>query len=181
MPTFNFVIRDGVQSDVPTCIALDHHYTTEHVWQMTFQNEGGGYRMNFRVERLPREVESVYPVPEERLEAACKNGGLLVAVGKEGTDVLGYITLRYDSFNQVATIRDIVVTRSLRHYGVGARLFSVARRWAQEKGAHHLIAEVQNKNYPAIQFCQRFGLEFCGFNDKYFPEHDIALFFSQSL
>jgi len=42
-----------------------------------------------------------------------------------------------------------------------------------------LLLEVQPKNYPAIQMAKKLGFELCGYNDHYFANHDIALFFSK--
>jgi GNAT superfamily N-acetyltransferase len=181
MPVLNFVIRDGLDSDIEACAALDHAYQTDQVWQMNFTPEGSGYRTTFRQERLPREIDLHYVVPAERLRTAAASGSLLVAMNKEDEAVLGYCTLRYDALNNLAAVRDIVVTRPLQRRGVGTRLFSVARRWATEKKALFLLAEVQTKNVPGILFLQRQGLEYCGFNDRYFPDHDIAVFFGQAL
>jgi hypothetical protein len=41
--------------------------------------------------------------------------------------------------------------------------------------------ETQTKNYPGILFSQANGMVFCGFNDRYFSNGDIAVFFSQTL
>jgi hypothetical protein len=40
---------------------------------------------------------------------------------------------------------------------------------------------MQTKNYPAISFCQKHGMTFCGFNDRHFANQDIALFFALAL
>ena len=44
-----------------------------------------------------------------------------------------------------------------------------------------LIVETQTKNYPAIQFLLKRGLVFCGYNDLFYPNQDIAIFFGQNL
>ena len=41
--------------------------------------------------------------------------------------------------------------------------------------------ETQTKNYPAICFYRKHRFVFCGFNDRYYTNQDIALFFAQSL
>jgi RimJ/RimL family protein N-acetyltransferase len=40
---------------------------------------------------------------------------------------------------------------------------------------------MQSKNHPAIQLAHKLGFEFCGYNDHYFSNQDIALFFSRPL
>lgn len=181
--SFSFIIRDGLASDIPACIELDHRYETEHVWKMSLQQELSGWQISFRTERLPRSVEMEYPINAARLEQSLSSHEcFLVACAKEENQwPLGYLTLSYQHAHQTATIHDLVVARPFRGSKVGSRLLSVARRWAVEHGARQLFVEMQTKNYPAIQFCQANGFIFCGFNDQYFPNQDIAVFFGQSL
>ena len=58
--TVNFVIRDGLASDIPDCLLLDHSYETDYVWQMQVNDEDG-WRIDFKTERLPRALEVTYP------------------------------------------------------------------------------------------------------------------------
>jgi GNAT superfamily N-acetyltransferase len=180
--SFNFVIRDGVPDDIDACLYLDHTYETEHVWQMSIQPETLGYRVTFRTERLPRPVEYEYPIERHRLELSfAPDTCLLVACGKNEPEMLGYLTMRHDALYRITIIQTLLVARQYRGRGIGSRLLNIARRWAQERAAQRLLIEIHTKNYPAIQFVQARGLAFCGFNDQYFPKHEIALFFGQSL
>jgi ribosomal protein S18 acetylase RimI-like enzyme len=43
------------------------------------------------------------------------------------------------------------------------------------------MLETQTKNHPAICFYRKHGFVFCGFNDRYYTNQDIALFFAQNL
>jgi len=38
---------------------------------------------------------------------------------------------------------------------------------------------MQSKNNPAIRMANKLGFSFCGFRDHYFPNQDLALFFSR--
>jgi RimJ/RimL family protein N-acetyltransferase len=44
-----------------------------------------------------------------------------------------------------------------------------------------MILEMQSKNHPYIRLAQKFGYEFCGYNDQYYPTQDVALFFGKAL
>ena len=68
-----------------------------------------------------------------------------------------------------------------RRQGIGTALMRHARQWAREQGLQMLLAEATTKNYPALCFYQKLGFQFCGFNDHYYTNQDIALFFVQSL
>ena len=47
--------------------------------------------------------------------------------------------------------------------------------------ARRLVLEVISKNQPGIRLAQKFGFEFCGYNDQYYPNQDVALFFGRAL
>jgi ribosomal protein S18 acetylase RimI-like enzyme len=206
------LIRDGLNSDIESCLQLDHRYETEHVWQVNLAEEVGQWQVVFKTERLPRKLEVTYPGDEKRLTLALPaEHCFLVAIYRqppsenvpaepveytgddnvaghedsvdtsEDQQVLGYLTMRHDPVHRIALIQDIVVSRPYRRAKIGSRLLKNARQWAREHQLAQLMVETQTKNYPAISFCQQAGFTFCGFNDHYFRNQDIAVFFSQSL
>jgi len=176
------LIRDALPDDIPTCLALDLSYETERVWQMTFQPETGNRGILFRTERLPRPMTVPYLADERRLRLCIsKKHCFVVALTKSDNRLVGYLTMRAMPTHKIALIQDIAVGEIYRRQGVGLRLLNVARRWAMEHELIQLQVETQTKNYPAIQFLQKNGLNFCGFNDQYFLNGDIAVFFGQAL
>jgi GNAT superfamily N-acetyltransferase len=177
------VIRDGLEADIAPCLALDHTYTTEYVWQVQFEHSDPQYHQAmFKTERLPRTLEATYPADERRLRLALATQHcFLAAVDRDADSVLGYLVMSSIPARKVALIQDLVVDRSVRRRNIGGKLLTIARRWAREQHLERLIAEVQTRNYPAIQFCQTGGLVFCGYNERYFDNQDIAVFFGQSL
>jgi ribosomal protein S18 acetylase RimI-like enzyme len=177
------VIRDGIAVDIKACIALDHSYETEFVWQVSIEREDPSqYQTRFRMERLPRTMDVTYPSDELRLRLALPTQHcFLVAAGRDEEQPFGYLTMRQEPNYGIAFIQDIVVSRPFRRNRIGTRLLEIARKWAQERKLIRLIAEVQTKNYPAIAFCQNAGLSFCGYNERLFGNQDVAVFFGQTL
>ena len=55
--------------DLTGCLQLDGSYETEHVWQITQQQEGGQVVTRFQVARLPRAMQVQYPGWSEALLA----------------------------------------------------------------------------------------------------------------
>ena len=53
--------------------------------------------------------------------------------------------------------------------------------WALERGIHRLMLEMQSKNQACIRLAQKFGYDFCGYNDQYYPTQDVALFFGRDI
>lgn len=180
--SLGFLIRDGLDSDIPACLDLDHHYETERVWQMRVEEDVDQRQIIFQIEKLPRTLESTWDASEHRLRLALPaEHCFLVAQDRDEGDILGYLTMRRDPVYQIAQLQDLVVSLPYRRRKIGTRLMAVARKWARNCNLTRLTAEIPTRNYPAIQFCQHMGLAFCGFNDQYLPKQDIALFFSSSL
>jgi GNAT superfamily N-acetyltransferase len=75
-------------------------------------------------------------------------------------------------------ISHLVVDRPYRRRGIGTAMLRASRLWARKRGLRRLMIALQTKNYPAICFCERNGMSFCGFNDRYYANRDIALFFT---
>jgi ribosomal protein S18 acetylase RimI-like enzyme len=190
--TFRFLIRDGLENDIAACLNLDGSYSTDYVWQMTFQDDLQNYTATFKTERLPRAMEVDYALSKRRLQLALPESQcFLVASGRAADEAeseilaepetLGFLVMSYDPMHEIARVQDLVVSRIFRRRRIGTRLLRIARQWAKEQNARQFTIETQTKNYPAILFCQNSGLTFCGFNDQYFPNQDIAVFFGQAL
>lgn len=176
--TASLVIRDAIDEDVEVCLAMDHAYTTEHVWQMEMNDDNERVSMTFRTVRLPRPMRVVYPRNPNLLRAAWQRRDcFMVALIDE--QVRGYLNMRVDVAHGNARVMDLAVEPDWRRQGIGGALLKAARLWAREQNLSRLIVETQTKNYPGICFCQKYGLAFCGFNDQYYPNQDIALFFGQ--
>ncbi len=173
-------IRHAVSSDIPTLMALDHGYSTEHVWQMTFQRGAGQIDVTFREVRLPRPMRVVYPRNPERLaDEWTRRAVILVAELDE--DVRGYLAIIEGPAPETAWITDCVVALRYRRQGIATHLLKSARTWCRERGMVRLYVEMQSKNYPAIALFGKAGFVFSGYSDNFYPDQDIALFFSQEL
>ena len=179
---FRYIIRDGLETDIKTCLTLENGYRTEYVWQMSVRKDTRQNQVIFRTERLPRYLDAEYPIDKARLQLALKEKQcFLVVVGEESPEMLGYLTIRLDKGHHLAIVQDLIVSRPYRRNNIGSHLLRIARQWAQEQDCTQLTIELQTQNYPGIQFCQANGFIFCGYNEQYFPGHEIALFFGQSI
>ena len=179
-PTITLIIRSATPTDYERCEFLDHSWSTEFVWQMGIDETESNVLVNFRTARLPRSTKMLYPRSEEALVQSWRlHSAFLVAQWEE--DVVGYVNVREESAQECAWVADMVVDRSHRLRGIGSSLLRATREWALSHHLRRLIVETQTKNYPAIAFLQKRGLVFCGYNDQYFPNQDIAVFFGHSL
>ena len=180
----NIIIRDGMESDIAACLALDHSYETDRVWQMQSHHEEyrDEWQITLKMERLPRMIEVTHTPDERHLRLGLPDAHcFIVAVNRDDNRVYGYLTMTHDAVRQIGQIEDMIVTRPARRHEIGSRLIKVARLWAKERQIARMNIHMQTKNVPAIQFCQHTGFQFCGFNDRFYPNQDIAVFFSHAI
>jgi GNAT superfamily N-acetyltransferase len=212
--SLSLIIRDGIADDIAACLALDHSYQTDHVWQLQIlSEENQRWQLELRRERLPRMLTELFAANGERVRSALPSDQcFLVAANRvayaahtpasfdETSDaldeetvpampsvtatqdeVIGYLTLWRDGAYRMGWIRDLVIARPYRRHQLGSRLLNVARTWARDHKLTRLMLAIPSKNDPAITLALRNGFTFCGYNDRYFPNQDIAMFFGQAI
>jgi len=173
-------IRPVLPADIPELIALDHSYSSDFAWQMEIQSGESGIGVNFHEIRLPRSARVEYPRHPGALAEDWKHrDGLLVSVLE--AEVVGYVSMMLNIAPVTTWVTDLVVMRRLRQQGIGSTLALAAQEWGLAKGTRRIVLEIPPKNYPGIRLAQKLGFDFCGYNDRYYANHDIALFFAKSL
>jgi ribosomal protein S18 acetylase RimI-like enzyme len=173
-------VRQAISSDISEIVAFDHGYSTDHVWQMGFQNGQGEVEVRFREVRLPRPMRVRYPrQPEALIDSWTEKQVVLVA--EFGETRTGYLTIIAGPSPGSAWITDLAVDLRHRRQGHASGLLQTARAWAGERGYRRLFLEMQSKNFPAIALARKLGFSFSGYSDHYFPDGDIALFFVQDI
>jgi GNAT superfamily N-acetyltransferase len=80
-----------------------------------------------------------------------------------GLDAPGGLTSPFESKN-MAVVWDIRVHPHYRKTGIATLLFNNGKKWAKEKGYHHLKLETSSANYPIFNFCIKQGCELVGFH-----------------
>jgi ribosomal protein S18 acetylase RimI-like enzyme len=173
-------IRPATSSDLPELIAIDHNYSSDFVWQMEITTEDGQVNASFREVRLPRSVRVEYPrQPESLADDWTKRSGVLVALLEDRP--VGYTSLMLDIAPLTTWMTDLAVRPRLRRQGIGSLLTLAAQEWGAQHESRYLVLEMQTKNHPAIKMAHKLGFDFCGYNDRYYANHDIGLFFAKSL
>ncbi len=164
-------------ADLKQCLALDWSYETDHVWQMQSHDSGERVEITFRVLHLPRAVTVNTPPDPQHVKVNWERQECFLAIEHQG-QVLGFVDLTTQAWQQAGWINHLVVAHEFRGRGLGRGLMNAARAWAQDQKLRVLMVETQPKNYPAIQLYQQLGYKFCGYNDQFYPNDDIALFFA---
>lgn len=168
-------------TDINICCQMDMSYTTDYVWQMQTRENGRSIDVRFDTVRLPRPMRVEYPrSPDELIENWQQDGCFLVVRNIED-EIIGFLDAQPQPWQNLLWISNLVIHQHYRRQGFGTRLLKAATRWALDHNLGQLMLEVQTKNYPAICFAQKHGSQFCGYNERYYPNGDIALFFSRSI
>lgn len=206
--TPRLTFRPGTSVDVDACLALDHTCESDSVWQMTLSAPDPTQRVEvgFRAEKLPRSVvlthapnprrlhddpdlgrlfvvarPYVEPVPVEPVDPESPDAPLTLPPPPPRPPIVGYVVAHYDEYRGIAWLDDVCVAQALRRQRVGLQLADGVRMWAKEQGAARLLCAVPTKHAPMVALCQRLGMAFCGYNDQFFLNHDIAVLFGLRL
>lgn len=171
-------IRPAVASDIPVIVAFDHSYQSSYVWQIDIVQDGGQVNVNFREVRLPRSVRVDYPRAVKNLLSDWKERSVVLVAARAGAPV-GYLSVTDQIAPNTAWVSDLAVAPEIRRQGVGSALLLAAQEWAAQRKNRRMIVEMQSKNYPAVKMMKKLGFEFAGYNDHYYANQDIALYFAQ--
>jgi ribosomal protein S18 acetylase RimI-like enzyme len=173
-------IRPAQARDLEACLALDESFETEYVWQMETARGNGAIQLGFRTTRLPRAMRVPRNGPRDGILDHFEQGECF-RVAEEDSRIAGFIDVTSDLDQRIAWVHYLVVALDLRRRGTGGQLLQEALAWAHERKMRMVMTSVSTKNYPASAFLQKHGFAFCGFNDQYYQNRDIALFFARAL
>ena len=173
-------IRPAMLVDLPVLVGIEHSFDTSFTWQMDRNMDAGQVMISFREIRLPRSVHVEYPRPLDFFgEDGFQNSIILTALWS-GTP-LGYLRLKEEMEPRTVLVKDLAVKKDVRRQGIASVLLLAAQDWAFQRSLKRVLIEVQSKNVAAIHLATKLGYEFCGYNDHYYANQDIALFFARYL
>lgn len=176
----NLQIRPAVATDLLSLMQFDHASISDYVWQLDLRKENGQVLAGFREVRLPRPINIIYPRdPFALADEWTKRSITLIALAEDIP--VGYASVLEHSHATTAWVTDLVVDIKNRRQGIGSALLNAAQDWASSQSDKDIFLEMTSKNYPAIRLANKFGFEFCGYNDHYYVTQDVALFFGRSL
>lgn len=196
------LIRSATIADLSACLELSADSQTDYVWQMEHRQENHTTSVRFQTVRLPRVMYVRYPRQRDDLVACWEQGSTVLVVTNKPKStakpddsqrdpideemipsnttipIFGYCQLDAEPWHKTGWITHLIVDRPYRKRGIGSALLKASAGWGKSQKLERLMIAVQTKNYPAISFCEKHNLLFCGFNDHYYLNRDIALFFT---
>ncbi len=165
--------------DLNDCCQMTMAYTTDYVWQMRTGENGRTLDIHFDMVRLPRPMRVEYPRSSDELVEHWQQKDCFLIVRNTTDDIVGFMDAQARPWQNLVWIFNLVIAPACRRQGFGALLLEATTQWARQQHLTRLMVEVQTKNYPGISFAQKHGFQFCGYNERYYPNGDIALFFSR--
>lgn len=169
-------IRPARQEDLDRMLEIDHSFSTLYVFQMDISQETNTIGINFRNVKLPRAAAVNYPRSESQLINSWEKATSIFVAWING-EVAAYICLEEKPESKIVRVGDLVVIKEKRRMGIGHSLLLASEEWAARRKNTLILMEMQAKNYPAISLARKLGYQFCGYQDNYFPTHEMALFF----
>lgn len=119
-------------------------------------------------------------IAQERVQKA--DGGYVVLVNNE---VAGGVLLHLEDWRSLTHIRDFIVGRQFRRYGIGSLLLKCAADWARNQGSRAILLETSSLSYPIIQLYLHNGFEIWSINQYFYPpgpaEYEAVLFLGKKL
>ena len=175
-----FEIRSAGVNDIFLLTTFDHSCLSDYVWQLELRREAGQAVATFREVRLPRSIAVKYPRDPSSLVDEWMRRDVVLVVLHEGIPI-GYICAVAEYASAVVWVTDLAVSPLQRRKGAASALLTAVQAWASERNLQRLILEMQSKNQAYIRLAQKFGYEFCGYNDQYYLTQDVALFFGRAI
>ena len=167
--------------DLNLCYQMSKSYHTDYVWQMQSSETEHTVKIYFDIVRLPRAMQVEYPrSSDELLEHWNQKQCFFVARTITG-EFIGFVDAIAHPWENMVWIFNLAINQRYRRQGVGAALLKTVTKWANANNHTRLMLEMQTKNYPAIRFAQKYSFQYCGYNERYYANGDIALFFSRNL
>jgi len=172
-------IRTALATDIPYLPKLDHSSVSETVWKMTWV-ENGGLGATFQPAPLPRPLKLGYPYEAAKLLDNWQRRDLLLVAVHDGLPI-GYLVADEERLAHGLWLTDVVVHTPWRRKGIGSALVLSAAEWGRGQRLGQMVLEASFRNGPAIAFAQHLGFAFSGFQYGYYPNGDVALFFTLPL
>lgn len=171
-------LRPVDQKDIDSLAVFEHGYYSEFVWQVSMETDPQNLQAGLRRTHLPRRVFVAYPRSKEIIFGEM-NGVEAFLVASMDNRPVGYIKVIAEPGGKVLRVTDLVVSAPVRRQGIASGLVLAVMNMASSRDYLYVVMEMQSRNDPAVSLAEKMGLTFCGFRDNYFPNQDMALFFSR--
>lgn len=166
--------------EMPQIAQIDLSFESDHVWKTQMLEGLDSFESSFQRIQLPKTIRvSFQAYSSVNLEALIRQREILVVRYEE--KVIGYVRLEQDETVNRLILKTGGVMPEYRNKGVGTVLLDRVCEIARHNRIRSLVCMVQAKNDPTIHFLMARGFVFCGYQEFFFRNMEIGLFFSKNI
>lgn len=166
--------------EFPQIAKMDLSFESNYVWKTQMLEGLDSFESSFQRIRLPKIIRvSFQAYSTAILEPLIRQKQILAARYEE--QVIGYVRLEQDETANRLMLKTGGVTPEYRNKGVGSVILDRVCEIARSNNIRSLVCMIQAKNDPAIHFLMARGFVFCGYQEFFFRNMEIGLFFSKNI
>ena len=159
---------------------MDLSFESDHVWKTQMLEGMDSFESSFQRIQLPKPIKvSFQAYSPVNLETLIRQR-MILSVRYEDK-VIGYARLEQDETVNRLIVKTGGVMPEYRNKGVGTVLLERICEIARHNRIRSLVCMVQAKNDPTIHFLLARGFVFCGYQEFFFRNMEIGLFFSKNI
>ena len=155
-------------------------FESDYVWKTQMLEGLDSFESSFQRIRLPQTIRvSFQAYSMANLETLIRQREILSVRYED--NVIGYVRLEQDETVNRIIVKSGGVMPEYRNKGVGTVLLDRICEIARHNRIRSLVCMVQAKNDPTIHFLLARGFVFCGYQEFFFRNMEIGMFFSKSI
>ena len=159
---------------------MDLRFESDYVWKTQMLEGLDSFESSFQRIRLPQTIRvSFQAYSMANLETLIRQREILSVRYED--NVIGYVRLEQDETVNRIILKSGGVMPEYRNKGVGTVLLDRICEIARHNRIRSLVCMVQAKNDPTIHFLLARGFVFCGYQEFFFRNMEIGMFFSKSI
>ena len=166
--------------EYPQIAAMDLSFESDYVWKTQMLEGLDSFESSFQRIRLPKTIHvSFQAYSPASLEALIRQREILSVRYEE--KVIGYLRLEQDETVNRMILKTGGITPGYRNKGIGTVLLDRVTEIASHNHLRSIVCMIQAKNDPAIRFLLSRGFVFSGYQEFFFRNMEIGLFFSKNV
>ncbi len=166
--------------DYPQIAAIDLSFESDYVWKTQMLEGLDSFESSFQRIRLPKTIRvSFQAYSPANLETLIRQREILSVRYED--KIIGYARLEQDETVNRLILKTGGIVPEYRNKGVGSVLLDQILEIARHNKIRSVICMVQAKNDPAVHFLLSHGFVFSGYQEFFFRNMEIGLFFSKNV
>ena len=173
-------IGTATLDEMPQIAQMDLSFESDYVWKTQMLEGFDTFESSFQRIRLPKTIRvSFQAYSAANLETLIRQNSI-ISVRYED-QLIGYVRLERDETVNRLVLKTGGIMPEYRNKGVGTVVLDRVCEIAKINKIRSVVCMVQAKNDPAIHFLLARGFVFCGYQEFFFRNMEIGMFFSKNI